>query len=524
MNSYMNKRFLFTFLTALAIIFPALAEYDIAGHGEVIAGVGSNDFAPFYVNSNRNGILTQSKDFLIDLRLQDSLKLDRRFDFSWGVEALAEISNKVDYMRWDAEQGRPFYDNAQRPAPVWLQQLYAEVKWRSLFLSVGMKQRGSSLVDSRLSSGDLVWSGNARPIPEVRIGFVDFQPVPFTNRWLQIDVCLSYGKFADKSWIRNHYSYERGKINPGTLWTYKRLYFQTKPEAPFHAKFGFQMTGLFGGHTFTYVHGMETADEDNYDGVRDFFDMLFPFGHGREGYKTGDHKGSWDISLRYRFRDNSSLRAYTQFFWEDGTGMSKSNGWDGLYGLEYKRPGRGWLTAVVAEYLEFMNQGGPIHYDPADDDNDLPYQARGRDNYYNNYYYRSYVNYGMTLGTPMVMGTIFNLNGRADLLYNRVRAFHIAAEGFILPNLKWQARYSHRYAKGQPNSIEIVDPRHADSWLVGVKWQLPKVPGLTLSADVAADHGRLPMNAFGVFLGASYDCNFTFTKKTLRASANTPAL
>ncbi|MCM1376987.1 MAG: capsule assembly Wzi family protein [Clostridium sp.] len=509
----MNIKLLILTLSLLATHLMAMAEYNILGEASVIAGVGSNDFAPFEVYSNRHGILTQSKNLYLDLNLQDTLRLDKRFDFAWGVEALGGVANSVDYEKYSTSSGG-LTVNPQHPANIWLQQLYAEVKWRSLYLGVGMKSRNSVLVDRNLSSGDLVWSGNARGIPEIRIGFVDFQPVPFTNRWLQIDVCLSYGKFADKNWVRDHYSYERGKINPGTLWTYKRLYFRTKPEAPLHAKFGFQMIGLFGGHTFWYRDGKMTEDVNNYEGVRDFINMLLPFGHGREGYKTGDHKGSWDISLQYRFPNRSTLRAYTQFFWEDGTGMSKSNGFDGLYGLEYKRPEKGWLTGVVAEYLDFTHQGGPIHYDPADNTQGgtMNSQVRGGDNYYNNSFYRSYTNYGMTIGTPLVMGSIFNLNGNPVLLNNKVRAFHIAAEGFITPHLQWIAKYTYRKAWGIGHSVQTLHPGESNSWLAGIKWSLPKLTGLKLTADVAADYGTLPMNAFGVYVGAAWNFNIKINK------------
>lgn len=497
-------------LTVITCILGARGEYTIDGKATLTAGVGSNDFAPFYLHSNRHGKLTQSKSAQLDIGLSDPLDIPRRFDWSWGVEFLTGWQSSASYWHWNPEG--QFSYNSQHPARIWLQQLYAEVKWRCLFLSVGMKDRGSSLVDEELSSGDLVWSGNTRSIPEVRIGFVDFQNIPFTKKWLQVDMCLSYGKFTDSKFIRSHYSYERGKINPGTLWTYKRLYFRTNPEAPFHAKFGFQMTGLFGGKCFYYNHGRLEKEVYDYEGFRDFVAMLFPFGMGREGFKTGDHKGSWDISLTYRFRNSSRLRAYTQFFWDDGTGMSKSNGFDGLWGLEYKLPGKKALSGVVAEYLDFTNQAGPLMW-PGNNDSDLKYEVLGADNYYNNFYHRSYVNYGQTIGTPMVMGTVFQLNGRSELLYNRVRAIHVAAEGYILPELQWRAKYSHRKAWGGSSSYELLHPIEADSWLAGVKWDLPQVPGLSVSADIAADHGTMPGNAFCVLLGASWDCSLTFGKK-----------
>ncbi|MDE7381289.1 MAG: capsule assembly Wzi family protein [Muribaculaceae bacterium] len=505
------KKILFLLLTGLMLtISPgAKANYPIDGSADLILGGSTGKFAPFYVNSNNNGKITQGDNLLIDLNLSDPLNLNKRFDFAWGAEALTGWSNSADYGRWDSEQNALVYNNSQHPAYVWLQQLYASVKWRSLFLSAGMKNNPSPLVDATLSSGDLVWSGNARSIPEVRIGFVDFQNIPFTRGWVQIDAALSYGKFFDSSWQKNHYSYASGHINTGTLWTYKRIYLRTNPSQRFHAKFGFQMTGLFGGKTQYYSDGKLWRTNDNYSGAKDFFDMLLPLNTDKEGYKTGDHKGSFDISFQYRFRDNSTLRAYTQLFWEDGSGMSKHNGLDGLWGLEYKREGRNWLNGAVVEFLDFTNQSGPLQWKPSDDPSSvLPGNTTGRDDYYNNYFYRSYTNYGMTIGTPMVMGDIFNLNGMSWLRYNRVRGIHFALTGTLTDEIEYIVKYSHRKGWGQPFSQELLTPATSDSWMIGVDWNLRVVPGLKFRAAVAADHGKLPANTFGVFVNAQYQTTF----------------
>lgn len=506
------KNFKYILIAILCqICINAWAEYEVQGGATLYGGVGSNDFSPYYMRTNRHGRITQSKNALVDIYALDSLNLQRRFDWGWGAEAIGGWSNSAEYMKF-TPQGDIIH-HPEHPARVWLQQLYAEVKYRGVFLSVGLKDRNSSLVDENLSSGDLVWSGNSRGIPEVRAGFVDFQNIPFTKKWLQIEGCISYGKFADTDWVRNHYNYKRDKICTGNFWTYKRVYFRTNPTKPFHAKFGVQMTGLFGGTTFYYDKGVYLREVHNYQGIKDFFDMLFPFGHGREGYKTGDHKGSWDISFQYRFHNQSTLRAYTQFFWEDGTGMSKSNGWDGLYGLEFRPSRIPWLTGIVVEYMDFTHQGGPFHYDPSDVAGaSLPAQARGRDDYYNNTFYRAYTNYGLTMGTPLVMGVLYQLDGNQALEYNRVRAIHIAAQGAITNDIDYIAKYNHRKAWGQTNTEWLLHPHQADSWMIGAKWRMPMLKGLTLQAEIGADFGRLPQNAFGVLISANYTADFLFKK------------
>ena len=89
--------------------------------------------------------------------------------------------------------------------------------------------------------------------------------------------------------------------------------------------------------------------------------------------------------------------------WEDGSGIGKLNGFDGLYGIEYSSGNKSIINGAVVEYLDFTNQSGPIHWAP----NDFPgttikVQATGADDYYNNYAYNGYQYYGMSIGSPFI--------------------------------------------------------------------------------------------------------------------------
>ncbi len=483
----------------------ASAEYSVSVFGDIVPYVGSNDFAPFYISSLKADRITQSKGLLVDIGACDSLSLQKRFDFSWGIEAIGGPSSDVGYSRWE-NSIQQFVTDRRRPAAVRLQQLYAEVKWRCLLLSVGMKTRGSALLDNNLTSGDLVWSGNARAIPEVRIGFTGFQDIPWINGWVQADMCISYGKFLDRNWIDNHFNFYKGRISTGNLWTYKRIYLQSKPSKPFSFLFGIQMTGIFGGRTDTYSQGLLTKSVDNYHGFQDFLKMIIQLSGSDEEYLLGDHKGSWDAAARYRFASGHQLRAYVQWFWEDGSGIVKNNGLDGLWGLEYRSSKRGWINGAVMEYLDFTNQSGPLHFDPSDNPGtSITTQTRGKDDYYNNIFYRPYVNYGMTIGTPLVMGTIYNTDGSQWIKASRVRAIHLAIEGAIGPNVDYVIKYNHRKAWGETNSYYLLHPLKADSYMIGASWRPAKARRLRIGATVAIDRGNAPANAFGATVSISYD-------------------
>lgn len=493
-----------------------LAEYKFTVGGDLNVMMGSSDFAPYYMHANRHGKLTQSKNVQLGLWATDSLDLSRRFDFSWGVEVLGGYSSKVDYKRWNPES-KEWGENPQGPAPIWIQQLYGEIKWRCLFLRVGLKDNNSYFVNQELSSGDLLWSGNSRGIPEARIGFVDFQDIPLTKKWLQFDIALSYGKFIDTKWVNNHFDYYTGKRNPGPFWTYKRASIRSNPDFPFMMQGGFQMAGIFGGKTYYYADGNLRKTENNYSGFKDFFQMLLPFwSNEREGYRVGDTKGTWDISARYRFRGGETLKAYFQDLWEDSSGLAKQNGFDGLWGLEFNLGRRWWISNVVAEYVDLTNMSGPLGYDPGyhnttENGATMPEKVGGRDGYYNNSYYRCYTNYGLNIGTPMVQGLLFytgdnpNVTEDGVLPYFRVRGFHIAVEGAITDNCDYIVKYNHRKAWGDTNKYTLIHPTEADSFIAGATYRITKIPGLSISAAIGVDHGSMPSNAVGGMISLTYE-------------------
>lgn len=497
------------------------AEYAFSVGADLRLGAGSSDFAPYYMHSNRHGKITQAKNVQLDIWATDSLDLSKRFDFAWGVEAITGYANKADYRRWDPALGQ-WHMNPQGPAAIWLQQLYAQVKWRCLTLSVGLRDWDSAFVDQRLSSGDLLWSGNSRGIPEARIAFVDFQDIPFTKKWLQFDVCLSYGKFVDTDWVNNHFDYYTGKRNPGSFWTYKRASLRTNPDKPFSFQAGIQLSGIFGGKTFYYGDGKLQREENNYNGFKDFVMILLPFwSDSREGYRVGDALGTWDAAARYRFRGGETLRAYFQWPWEDSSGIDKRNGFDGLWGLEFKLGRRWWISGVVAEYLDLTHMSGPLAYDPAYNDRDpngstLPTKVSGGDEYYNNAFYRAYTNYGMTMGTPMVMGSIFfdgeqpYINYDGTLPYFRVRGFHIGIEGAIGPNCDYMVKYNHRKAWGTTKKLTLIHPIEADSFIAEATYRFPRIPGLRISGAFGVDRGTMPHNAIGAMVTLSYERKILF--------------
>lgn len=490
---------------ASCIFLSAKADYGIDYEASFIGTASTGTFSPFYINSLRHGKIISPNNTLVEGKAWRPMELDKRFSYSFGVDFLTGWSSGTDYSFYTAETGWGVHNLT--PPRIWLHQLYGEVKYRSLFLSAGLKERSSALLNERLSSGDLTESGNARPIPQVRIGFIDFQNIPFTNGWVQIQGEVAYGKMTDSDWWLDHYNYFNYHVTKGQWFNYKRCYFRTKPSQPFSITIGLQAGDTFGGTRYAYREGQLTHEPQTTKiTFKSLLNALIPMEGSGEAFYEGNHLGSWDFMARYALRDGSIIKAYFQWPWEDGTGIGRMNGWDGLWGLEWKNSPQSTfpIKGAVVEYIDMTNQSGPQHYAPGDfPGENIGSQATGCDDYYNNFFYNSYANYGMSIGTPMMMSPVFNTDGYLAYVATRMRGFHAALEGVLSPSLSWRVRGGYRIGYGNGHVI-LPSPIKSTSVAANLSWDIPQVKGLNLNAEIAYDHGTMPGSSFGTLITLNY--------------------
>lgn len=497
-------------IAVVAVVTPRVAaaqHVDSIGTEAGAMVVASNgDFAPHYISANNDGLVTQSTTALVRAAVGGRHSFNDRCKLQWGVEGVVDYASQVTYMRWN-RQSATMVDNPQRPAAVWLQQLWSRFDYRSLFLQAGMKPQRDTFVNTRLSSGDIIRSNNARPLPAIAAGFNDFQPVPFTNGWVEIEGMIEYGKFTDNKWLRNHYGYYTGHINLGTMYTYKRCHLRTKSSKPFFVTVGMQAAGMYGGTTQHYRDGQLDSTVPHQGGIKGAVKMFLPLS-GDDDYYYGSTLGSWDIKFSYRFKEGTMLHAYMLKPWETGSGIGFLNGFDGLWGVELKPAGLKWLSGLVVEYLDFTNQSGPVHFDPLDIPGcNLPAHTDGRDDYYNHYLYNAYANYGMSMGSSMLRGPIYNLDGYLGFVDNRVRGFHLALEGDVLPALSYRVMCGWRKGWGT-YEVPRYEPVDATSFMLEGKYRFNLKEGaLDLGLKLALDHGDMTGNITGCELTATYKFN-----------------
>ena len=241
--------------------------------------------------------------------------------------------------------------------------------------------------------------------------------------------------------------------------------------------------------------------------------LLQYFAH-REGgvdYYEGGHLGSWDLKATYRFRNGSRLNAYFEWPWEDGSGIGRMNGWDGLWGLQYDFSGNGIVSKAVVEYLDFTNQGGPIHYAPADNPNSpMTGQASGSDDYYNNGFYGAYTNYGMSIGTPFLVAPIYNRDGMLIYQHNRARGIHFGIEGYPTDRISYRVMAGHSVAGGS-GWYPAFRKSHSTSALIEGRMQLDiDLSGFEIGVKIAFDKGNLRGDNFGAQVQIAYSGDFSF--------------
>ena len=486
------------------------ADWDVGYEASLTASAGSGDFAPSYLMANNHGVLTQPATTTGRFLTSGITTNSHNFSFCFGVDVIGGYAKKTGYELYDAETATTTTRQAKN-ASLWIQQLYAEMAYRSIFASIGMKEEYSVIVNQELSSGDLCMSGNSRPMPGIMVGFVDFQDIPLTGGMLQINGEVGYYKTLDGSWMEDRYNYYNSFITTDYVLHYKYLHLRTAPHLPLSVTIGMQAACQIGGTASYYENGVLTETITTSLSLKDYFKAFIPSSGGSaEGdqvYYEGNHLGTWDLLVRYRLPSEDELMVYYQSLWEDGSSIGKQNGWDGLYGIEYSAAYEGPIEAVVVEYLDLTNQSGPIHWAPADYSGEgsttITNEATGADDYYNNYSYNGYQYYGMSMGSPFVRSAIYNTDGYLRITDNRIRAFHIALQGHLAWNFQYRAKFGYRKSWGTP-FIPLTATRSATSFMLEGIYYVPSIDGLSVKCQFGADFGELVGKNVGGLVTVTY--------------------
>ncbi len=386
---------------------------------------------------------------------------------------------------------------------IYLQQCYANLSWKNFFLEAGTREQPSVLRNQRLSVGHFAKGINAKPIPQVHIGTTDFWTIPYTKGWLQMHFNGGYGKFLDSRYRKDMYNNHTDvnyRYSTGIWYHQKHLYFRTNPDKRFFVTFGIEHVAQFGGNSYERRADGSMLTKEKSVGLKDFFDVILPIGDknyyendAMEDWVYGNHLGSMTIQVSWNINKQHQVQAYVDDIFEDGSGIRKSNGWDGLWGVEYtnKAMGRQWVRGAVIEYFQSTNQSGPLHFDGGDYPEPIRSQITdmvvGKDEYYNHSYYVSYSHYGMTPGIALITSPIYNTNGFNMYQDNRVKVWHVAVNGELTNHISYLVKGSYREGMGTYD-IPIYPKSHTfDAMFQGTYTKGP----WQVSAAYAFDKGNI---------------------------------
>lgn len=443
-------------------------------HLEVTGHTGRGDQMPFWMVSNQYGKYSLDKNGAMgSLNIFSRGDTSQTWSFAYGLEGVSRFDETPE---------------------LWLHQGWFKLDYRQFIrFRAGLMEETFGNEYSPLSTGSVIWSSNARPMPKIEAGTAGFIDVPFTNGLIQIKGSLAHGwfesdRYVEGVWLHQKYAAARTRFN-----------------YPLNFNFAFHHFALWGGEHPT--HGSLPKDLESY--IKVFFvrkgDENSP--HSWQLNRFGNHVGSRHYGIDWN-RKGYDISFWFQDVYEDGSGGRMENFPDGLWGIVWKNERKDApLVAVLYEYLQTTDQSGPVH------DNDLA--LRGDDNYFNHGVYRSgWTRHRLTIGTPLITSPLFNQDidnpSRIRIWNNRVSAHHFGVEGFLKRNLSYRLRVSYSKNEGihastisVPEVFRFDGPRYQWSWRTDWGYHFPR-QNITATLSMAGDNGSMYGNTLGVMLGMRY--------------------
>lgn len=358
---------------------------------------------PFWLRSNQYGVVPLFSPILTfrgyahkdyDSTKNDNQKL-KKFGYGYGLGGVVNVSKQSGLL---------------------LPEAYLKIRYNSLELYGGRRREIMGLVDTTLTSGSYIWSGNALPIPKIQISIPNYKQIGSTAVFLKMGI--SHGWFGNQEYVDKYYLHQK--------WLYARVG-QEKSNFKFYAGVNHQVQ--WGGVTDADYNKLSKDGKLAPYPLYSFQFVLIPFlqkiiepnGNKLPIYDTelaiGNHLGSYDLGFELNKRKYKIL-FYKQQPYDFARSIYRLNNIeDGLYGISLGLKNKKILQKVLIEYLFTTSQGlyrfgkyRPSNYVEFDN-----YFAHGQ---YNRWAYNKFI-----IGTPFILANdtrVFN---------NRVKVFSTYING-----------------------------------------------------------------------------------------------
>jgi hypothetical protein len=460
---YLKKFFplilLLYFSTSAYSQFIKIPNYSI--ETGVIVSAGKQ--TPFWLMSNQYGLITPDKfNAWMRLGLKANLFADRNIDYDYGFDIIDRQGNTSNKL--------------------YLHQAYVRLKLYFVNFQAGSMEEKFGNQDSSLSSGGLLWSGNARPMPKVSIMVPKYTAVPFTRGYLEFKGGISHGWFGDNQFVKDSWLH------------HKYFYLQLGGRLPVHIHYGFQHFAQWGGVSTDPAYGKLPTKFSDF--IRVFFaktgDSNAPI--SERMLALGSHLGSRNFGLDADL-SRVKIGIYWQTIIEDSSGMEFRNIKDGLGGIYIHTKDKNRLiNGLVYEFINTTDQSGNIDSWPI-----------GNDDYFNHGIYRcGWTYHDLVIGTPLITSpAVLKITGNESeyIPNNKVICHHIGLEGKY-KNLQYKlfATYYLNYGTNT-YPFEPVIPQYSFMLQTQIVDKLPW--GISASLAVGIDNGDLYGNNLGLRLSLS---------------------
>lgn len=493
------KQFITIILGVLLVPLNIWSQADRLGediqYGFSLRGTsGGGQNAPFWFTNNKYGLgpidrhTVQARAYISRAAEVDSL---RAWRIGYGADMAAGYGNESEFC---------------------IQQLYFDVQWQMLRLSIGQKQRASELKNEELSTGGMTLGINARPLPQLRLELPEFWAIPGTKEWFAVKAHIAYGIYTDNRWQRNWNAGTKNFYTQNSLYHSKALLMRIGNEKrfPLSLTFGLEMACQFGGKGYNQIgyRGEQFEGEVKLGG--NILNAFFPSGGDVNDDSftnaAGNHVGSWHARLDWKGK-GWNVGAYMDHLFEDHSQLAMQYGFwkDMLLGIEVNLPENRYVSTLVYEHIGTMNQSGPIYHDATVEN---PLQISASDSYYNNHVYGSWQHGGFVMGNPLIPSPMYNsylgMPGSLNNFHNRINAHHIGIKGNPTPYLSWRTLYTYEKNLGSYDR-PVKDPLKGHFLLVEATYKPKKLRGLGFSAAYGLNHGSLLGNANAAMLTVSFD-------------------
>lgn len=450
---------------------------------KAFGSAASGDNTPFWMASNQYGVVPlNANNGYLSAGVYHHQEFGKSFRWGAGLNAIAAI---------------PRHRN------VFIQQIYAEIGYKCLLLSLGSKEQYTSLVDSRLSTGDVLLSTNARPIPEINLSIPRFTVIPGMKGWLQVKGDFAVGRSFDTDYLKDFVKEGQVYIQ-NVLWHHKSGYLRlqdTRNHFPLWATLGIEHVAQWGGTSTRPDIGKQPHS------LKDFLRIVTGQKGGGDATVSdqinvlGNHHIAYVFELGFA-KNNWALRGYYQHLSADKSGLEFYNGADGLWGVQLDLPRFPWISKLVVEYFATTNQSGPFHYITFDHDKH-PGRGGGADNYYNNGEYvtgHSYFNRG--IGSALIPAPEYNTDGGLGFKNNRIKDWHIGMEGSLSSQLSYRLLFTWMNGWGTAYA-PFLKKREGTSFLADVTYIHPRLAGWSFTGTFAGDTGDMIGKSIGASLTVS---------------------